>query len=221
MTDASCLPERLSLEEGDRLMPPESRSLFSDGDVTCWLSRDDVDVIESLFLLAQMTIAVVEDDPDWLDPRFKTGTSIDNKRQWVELALRYLGKPRLFGWHRHEVIERRTLPAPPWDRLHAEHRITDVTRKAQIHGYTVLASPCIGEREGAALQHLVMIGVAALRQTVSDDATFALKEPCERYPARLTPTEQRQLSHRRHRLASTESVTIARVSERTVVLFAA
>lgn len=155
----------MSLEVGDVAYPPDSRVPFVDGGSTtpCWMSAEDVAAIERSLPIALAAIAVAENDPSWLRESLGEQLSIDDKRRYVEFASVLLGKPRRFGWHRHEELKTRLSPPPDWDELTASGQLIDISRRAHIHGYVILASNAIAVISGADLQDVVVRGIAELR----------------------------------------------------------
>jgi hypothetical protein len=159
----------MSLEVGDVRYPPDSRVAFEDGgSAPCWMSAEDVAAIQRSLPIALAAIAVAENDPSWLRESLMEQLSIDDKRRYVEFASVLLGKPRRFGWHRHEEVNTRLGPPPDWDELIGSGQLTDVTRRAHIHGYVILASSAIAVMSGTDLQDIVVKGIAELRAGGSD-----------------------------------------------------
>ena len=204
----------MSIAEGDAIYPAESRIPFADDPVTYWLSRDDVREIEARIKLAQAVIAVVENDPSWLQESLSAQLTIDEKRRYVELATALLGRPRLFGWHRHVEVQTRESAPPNWDQLLAEGRLSEVSRKAHIHRYRVLASARIAESNGGSLQEAVMDGVRQLNRSGADiivvyrsEEGYADPEPAFGRPARRATAA-----------SAFREVEVRRIEERTIVV---
>lgn len=206
--------KRMSIEEGDAIYPAESRIPFSDDSVAYWLSRDDVHEIEARIKLAQAVIAVVENDPSWLRESLSTQLTIDEKRRYVELATTLLGQPRLFGWHRHVEVQTRASAPPNWDQLVADGCLSEVSRKAHIHRYRVLASARIAESHRGFLQEAILDGVRQLNKSGADiivvyqsEGAYSNLEPAFGRPARRATAA-----------SGLREVEVRRIQERTIVV---
>jgi len=168
----------MSLEVGDLRYPPTSRVPFGDGgSASCWMSAEDVAAIERSLPIALAAIAVAENDPSWLRESLRQQLSVDDKRRYVEFASVLLGKQRRFGWHHHEELNTRLGPPPDWDELVRSGQLTDITRRAHIHGYVILASDAIAVMSGADLQDVVVQGIAELRAGGSHQARASWSHP--------------------------------------------